>query len=207
METKKMNEKESLELIAQMIQQTKQRISKSWGFSFLLAGYSTAIVAIAIYTLNYIASNQWWNLGWALLFLLWPIGVYLDKKYKPDVITYIDAIVNKVWSVINIVMTSTFFVVMALIPIGMILFGISGSVSGYTMMPLVVLFLGIGVSITGAIIKERAITYLPLIGIAIAVYMLVSRDYQNTYLYFGLSLLPIIIIPGHILNRKARKQC
>ena len=41
MEERKLNEKESLELIAQMIQNTKNRMETNCGMPFLLWGYTT----------------------------------------------------------------------------------------------------------------------------------------------------------------------
>lgn len=41
MEERKLNEKESLELIAQMIQNTKNRLETNCGMPFLFWGYTT----------------------------------------------------------------------------------------------------------------------------------------------------------------------
>ena len=49
MEEQKMNEKESLELIAQMIRVTKQSIGSGSGNKFLMYGYTAAILSIVIY--------------------------------------------------------------------------------------------------------------------------------------------------------------
>ena len=53
MEEQKMNEKESLELIAQMIRVTKQSIGSGSGNKFLMYGYTAAILSIVIYALVY----------------------------------------------------------------------------------------------------------------------------------------------------------
>ena len=53
MEEQKMNEKESLELIAQMIRVTKQSIGSGCGNKFLMYGYTAAILSIVIYALVY----------------------------------------------------------------------------------------------------------------------------------------------------------
>ena len=47
MEEQKMNEKESLELIAQMIRVTKQSIGSGCGNKFLMYGYTAAIANAA----------------------------------------------------------------------------------------------------------------------------------------------------------------
>ncbi len=46
MEERKLNEKESLELIAQMIQNTKNRLETNCGMPFLFWGYTTLFVSL-----------------------------------------------------------------------------------------------------------------------------------------------------------------
>lgn len=49
MEERKLNEKESLELIAQMIQNTKNRLETNCGMPFLFWGYTTLFVSLLIW--------------------------------------------------------------------------------------------------------------------------------------------------------------
>ena len=51
MEEKKFTEKESLELISQMIQATRKNLVKGQGNYFIIYGYTAAILSIIIYTL------------------------------------------------------------------------------------------------------------------------------------------------------------
>lgn len=51
MEERKLNEKESLELIAQMIQNTKNRLETNCGMPFLFWGYTTLFVSLLIWYL------------------------------------------------------------------------------------------------------------------------------------------------------------
>ena len=46
-----LNEKESLELIAQMIQNTKSRMTRNSGAPFLIWGYTTIIVSLLVWFL------------------------------------------------------------------------------------------------------------------------------------------------------------
>ena len=50
MEEKKFTEKESLELISQMIQATRKNLVKGQGNYFIIYGYTAAILSIIIYT-------------------------------------------------------------------------------------------------------------------------------------------------------------
>ena len=53
MEEKKFIEKESLELISQMIQATRKNLVKGQGNYFIIYGYTAAILSIIIYTLPF----------------------------------------------------------------------------------------------------------------------------------------------------------
>ena len=64
MEEQKMNEKESLEFIAQMIRVTKQSIGSGSGNKFLMYGYTAAILSIVIYALVYFTGNSAWSWPW-----------------------------------------------------------------------------------------------------------------------------------------------
>ena len=61
MEDKKLNEQESLALIAQMIQNSKKGLVVGSGNSFLFWGYLTLAVSIAIFVLLYFTGSQSWK--------------------------------------------------------------------------------------------------------------------------------------------------
>ncbi len=80
------------------------------------------------------------------------------------------------------------------------------------MLPLSLLYCGLGVSINGIILREKWMIYSPVLAFILVVYMLMALINQGPvtvlwHLYFGLSFVVMMIIPGHILNNKARKQC
>ena len=52
----------------------------------------------------------------------------------------------------------------------------------------------------------------PLVGFCFAIYMLMAYTLHQSvtidwYLYFGLSFVVMMVLPGHYLNRKARNVC
>ncbi len=80
------------------------------------------------------------------------------------------------------------------------------------MLPLSLLYAGIGTSITGVITNMKVLIYTPLLAFFIGLYMLVVlvSDGNSTvywHLYFGIAILFMMIIPGHIINRNSRQQC
>ena len=204
MEEQKMNEKESLELIAQMIRVTKQSIGSGSGNKFLMYGYTAAILSIVIYALVYFTGNSAWSAGWFLMFLPFLVSSVREKRNRPKVVTYTDRMINETWRVIGALFVLT---VLTMIVLG----GVIGRVNFGLMMPLALLYCGMGTSITGLVIKESSLTYFPLLALVTAIYMFMTMPSLHTpmvwQLYFGGSFVVVMIVPGHILNAKCKKIC
>ena len=79
MEERKLNEKESLELIAQMIQNTKNRLETNCGMPFLFWGYTTLFVSLLVWFLVVTTGN---------LLLAIPIGSYSLSSQEQDLPLY-----------------------------------------------------------------------------------------------------------------------
>ena len=60
MEEKKLNEKESLELITQMIRQSRKNIGTGSGNRFLLYGYLAVVLAVVVFALVSITGSSVW---------------------------------------------------------------------------------------------------------------------------------------------------
>lgn len=206
MEDKKLNEKESLALITQMINSSKENMEIGQGNIMLIYGYFTTVLSIVLFVLISLTHNFIWSWGWMLMFVIWPIMSYRQRQRPPKVVTYTDKVISKVWQVMGWMFIVTF------LTIGIIEFSFARYIDFILMLPLSLIYCGIGVSITGIIIQERWMTYTPQIAFIIAIYMLTmlmigEKATTLWYLYFGLSFVFMMIIPGHIVNNKAQKQC
>lgn len=206
MEDKKLNEKESLALITQMINSSKENMEIGQGNIMLIYGYFTTALSIVLFVLISLTHNFIWSWGWMLMFVIWPIMSYRQRQKPPKVVTYTDKVISKVWQVMGWMFIVTF------LTIGIIEFSFARYIDFILMLPLSLIYCGIGVSITGIIIQERWMTYTPQIAFIIAIYMLTmlmigEKATTLWYLYFGLSFVFMMIIPGHIVNNKAKKQC
>ena len=206
MEDKKLNEKESLALITQMINSSKKNMEFGQGNIMLIYGYFTTALSIVLFVLISLTHNFIWSWGWMLMFVIWPIMSYRQRQRPPKVVTYTDKVISKVWQVMGWMFIVTF------LTIGIIEFSFARYIDFILMLPLSLIYCGIGVSITGIIIQERWMTYTPQIAFIIAIYMLTmlmigEKATTLWYLYFGLSFVFMMIIPGHIVNNKAKKQC
>lgn len=130
----------------------------------------------------------------------------LNHRKRPTVMTYINKVIDHVWYA----MGSMFIVTFAVILFISFIHGRYNSLD--LMMPLSAIYVGIGVTITGIIIQNKWIAYLPFVGIGLGLYMLTAL-YLNIlpniswHLMFGLSFIIMMAIPGHILKRKEKEAC
>ena len=95
MEERKLNEKESLELIAQMIQNTKKRLETNCGMPFLFWGYTTLFVSLLVWFLVVTTGNYYWQYLWFLLPIIAGTGSYLStRNQQPGIKTHLDKVIN-----------------------------------------------------------------------------------------------------------------
>lgn len=206
MEEKRLTEKESLELITQMIHSSKQNMEVGNGNQFLYWGYCTAGLSIALFVLITLTHSFIWTWGWMFLFGVWPLIAYKKRQKPAAVVTYTDKVINQVWRVLGWMFAFTF------ITSGVIEILLYRQADFIIMLPLSLLYCSLGVSITGIIIQERWMIYSPIVAFVFCIYMLTMLIHDESvtllwYLYFGLSFVIMMIIPGHILNHKAKQAC
>jgi len=205
MEEKTLNEKESLALISQMIEQSKRNIEVGRGNVLLYWGYFTFALSVAINAIVTITQNGYWSFGWFLMFVFWGFMSYKRRNSKPKIITYTDKAIRQVWTVLG------FMFILSTIVLTVFSYIFSFHVFNL-MMPLSLLYCGLGISIMGIILEEPWLTYTPLLSFIATFYMLsmlvAGRPLCNWWnLLFGFSFALMYIIPGHILNHKVRKSC
>jgi hypothetical protein len=191
MEDKQLTEKESLDLIARMIENTRDRITKNAGGPFLIWGYITIAVALSTWFAISSTHNNWWNILWFLIPLLGsPITYFTAKKKEKMVRTFVDRVIGGVWMVFGI--TILLVAVMAFFVRLPILF-------------LVPLMMSMAVTQTGLITKFR-IAIISGFFCLLGSFSLLFVTGLNQILIFAALYVVGMIIPGHLLNRKAKKQ-
>ena len=153
----------------------------------------------------YFTANNVWAALWFLMFVPNVIICVQNKKDKPHVVTYMDKAIANTWLVIGALFSLT---IVAIIVLGLCV----GLINFALMLPLSLIYAGIGTSITGIIMNEKVLVYTPLLSFLIAIYMLLALSIHNAdttywHLYFGIAFVLMMIIPGHVINRKSIKQC
>ena len=200
MEERKLNEKESLELIAQMIQNSKKNLQVGRGNQFILWGWLGAITSLVVMGMLMWTKNPAWNWLWfAIPVIGWPLMMWQMKKEEKPVVTFTDKVLKAVWmSIGSIGMLGTFL--MAIYAKNMML-----------MLPGVSILIAIGVFITGAILDDRALktrTFgaLLLIMMASCHIVFMQDDFYWYYITFSLGFIVMLVMPGYHLNKEAKKH-
>ncbi len=199
------SEKDSLELISQMLRQTKRNMEVGSGNIFLYYGYSAFIISIVVFVVVYFTANQVWAALWFLMFVPNIVIQIKNRKERPPVVTYMDKAIANTWSVIGAMFMLT---IIAIIVFGFYI----GFCNFALMLPLSLLYAGIGTAITGVIMNVKVLIYAPLMAFFVGIYMLavlVSTNEATVFwhLYFGLAFIFMMIIPGHVINRISKQQC
>lgn len=192
MEERSLNEKESLELITQMIQNTKNRMQDNCGIPFLIWGYTTVFVSLFVWFLVTTTQNYYWQYLWFLLPIIGGTGTYLSvRNQQPAVKTHLDKVINYIWLVF-----------------GMAGFLVSLLAMFFWKLPvlfIVLLLMGMGTTLTGLVIGYKTVIICGVLGALSSIGCLFYQDF-NQILIFAPVFVFMMVIPGHVLNHAARKQ-
>ncbi|WP_300703885.1 hypothetical protein [Bacteroides sp.] len=192
MDNKKMNEKESLELITQMIQNTKFRMARNAGVPFLVWGYMTVGLTLLVWLLLTETGNYNWQFLWFLLpAVAFPATLWSQRKNQKMAKSYIDRILGYVWTV----------------------FGLSGFLISctsifYWSLPIlfiILLMMGMGTALTGLIVNMKVVTIGGTLGALSSLGCLYVDKFEQI-LIFAFAFIFMMIIPGHYLNRVAKEN-
>ncbi len=204
METK-FNEKDSLELITQMIENTKNNFSRNMGNHFIVWGITTIATALIVLIALKLSSFN------PLIHWLWflnPIAaVLITSRFKKQEVvkTKIDSLVSKLFA--NIL---TICCLIPLIIVG-ITFGLDNpsplSYGSLILIPFLEIFVvSIGIAISGSIIDFRALRIGGMVGVIISFSMILPINIELYITIFAVWSLVTMVIPGVKLNLYAKRK-
>lgn len=212
MEDKKLTPTDSMELITSMIAATRRRLSKGDGNMLLFWGYLCVIVAITANVCSYFQfamgidlpispSLLWWAIP--IIGIPYTIAVNRKNNHSRNVVSYTDKISTSLWEYV-------LWLAVAAIAIGLFFF-ISGFQVWYVIELFMFFIIGMATSVQGIIIKEKSLIYggafSVICGGFLVAGVLAGAYWLQMYssLLFIISFIVMMIIPGHILNHKAKK--
>ena len=205
MQNKTFSEAQSLELITSMIQDSRARLARNSGTTFLIWVYTTVAISILNYILIQYDIKCWW-LWWLIPLIGWA-GMMIWGKHDNGAKNYIDRVISIIWSVIGV---SFLWIMFAFVYYhAPILF-------------LVILMAGMGTTMTGFVIRDRATQIGGILAMASSILFplkhwlmirfvdlndiaLQSEWMSSDFLLFSAIFLFMMVIPGHILNHKYNK--
>lgn len=104
MKDTELNEKESLELIARMIRNTRRNLDTGSGNSFLVWGYVGVLVTLTVWAGVTFTGNSTWMWGfWGIPVVGYLLMFLLLRKRQKNVKFYLDKILERVWGVFGMV--------------------------------------------------------------------------------------------------------
>ena len=191
-EKEDLNERESLELITRMIQNTKCRMAENAGMPFLLWGYMTVAVSLLVWFMLKQTGNADCNYLWFLLPLVAFHGtLWSGRKLKKMVRTYVDRIIGYVWTVFGL---SAFLLSCV-------------AVFGWDIPILftILLLMGMGTALTGLIVGMKVVTVGGVLGALLSLGCFFIPGISQM-LFFALAFVFMMVIPGHMMNRVASRN-
>lgn len=205
MNEQSLNERESLELIARTIRQGSKAIEPGSGNILLCYGYLALAISLLIYALNYCCDHPIWNGLWLLMLSPYICQKVRNARHPKDYTTYMETTFERIGSLMGLFCWTTLICILIA---GML----TGCYNFFLMRPLCLIYLSMGISLIGMLLHVRAMILMPMVGLMAAVYMLAPLSFgaytdNRTYLIYGMTMLFVLIIPGHVLNKKSQDQC
>ncbi|NDV69369.1 hypothetical protein [Dysgonomonas sp. 25] len=204
---KNFNEQDSLRLIDEMIAQTRNNIRIGSANSMIFCGYYTAAVALLNVLLFHLLPNPYLSFWvWALTIPMAIIArIIASKQDKRSIVrTHIDRIVAKIWQGY----TFSVFILLGCIYLAVFIF----EVKTFTLiiMPSILALTGLAEYATGIATNFKPFVrgaFIFWLGALLSVLLFfVAKQLDFQFIILAICMVTGFIIPGHILNRKAKEH-
>lgn len=203
METKTnaLDPQRSLELIADMVANSRRRLERHIGTPLLVWGSIITVTTLVVWRLLSATGNPLWNLLWlAIPVIGWPLDTLTRRRYdaEPTARTWFDGILSGLWRLFGGVAIG-----LGCIAIALPLLDITTPI--LPIVPLLILLLGFTNAATGLLLRNRPVLVIGILtAIPGAAGAFAIAGYDVLLLFAGIAGLNVIV-PGWLLNRRARK--
>ncbi len=205
MNERQLNEKESLELITRMMQNTKMNLEAGAGNVYIILGISTLFATFIAGALLYVTHNPLSFCAWLLIPIISLLWIKRASSDRAKISTKIDKMINKLWinmSFITLLLPLAFYILAQRPDENFI-------ISGYKLMNLIpfaeMLLVSIGLVVNAIIIEFKPLRIGGLVGAILSLFMLCDSLYIHIYI-FGVWAIAAMIIPGIKLNHYIKSQ-
>ena len=203
MEERKITEAESIEIITSMISRTKDRLVKGSGNILLMWGYLivavTALIWVLLVTTNNPAVNWLWFLIWIIGGIATPIMAKKERVASGSK-SYTDKLTSQMWSVVG------------LTGIALPRFPVIGGKDSWSMMfAFALIIVPMAEIMQGLVIKEISLIAGGSIGLLTGIFTTCCISAHVALMaswfmpLFIIAFAAMMIVPGHILNSKAKR--
>ena len=204
MEKQNFDAEKSLELISQMISQSKQNLNRGSFNSWIGWGVFTTILGLVIYGVVMATGVHQWYYLWFFEFAYAIYDCKLNEQKEGDVKSHIDKAIVGIWQALGwlyiltpVVLTFAAIYLQHYYAFNMI-------------MPLVLIYTIVGVAFTGVILREKWIVAIPIVGVLSPLYMIAvvsSQQFEHwQVLLFVATFFVVMVVPGLILNYKCKSK-
>lgn len=206
MEEKKINEKESIEIITSMIARTKERYMLGDGNIMLMWGYVTLCVSLVIWILLSVTHNPAVNWLWYLIWIIGGIATPVMAKreaVKKGVKTYIDSIISRLWIMVGYAAILSTIGCLAL-------FFMAHADAWAAMFIFALIIVSFAEIANGIVLNEKSLVIGGAIGLAAGIFVTCCIAARISLIatwimpIFIIAFVCMMIIPGHIINYKAK---
>lgn len=194
MEERKISEKESIELISRMIRNTQRKMEQGAGTPMLIWGLATVVTTLTIWIIIRLTHNYYWNYLWFAIPVIGCIGMLLRKKQPKGVRTYIDKMIAYIWLVLG----GTGFILSCL--------SILNIMWPFPILFVIILIMGMGTVLTGLVTEFKPFIIGGIIGMLLGIIQYLTKNYDVEMLTFAVAFFIMMVVPGFILNYRAKKH-
>ena len=195
----------SLRLIAETIERSRRTIAKNSGKPLILWGVLVTLFSIIIWGLWTKTGSPAWNLLWfamSIIGFVCMLTLFRNREKVPE--TEVSRTLGKIWMWFGIFATGFFALVWVAWGIRS-LAGIEGPFSVDLTM-IILLMMGLGGTLSGAILKNKVITAFAVVASALSALFLMIMPAGSPIRILTFAILGVfaLIIPGIILQKQAR---
>lgn len=181
--------KESLEIIARMMNDTRLNVMRNSYAPLLVWGWVSFGVSMLIYWARVLTGRPYWDFAWFLIPL---IGMPLLQYVRPKSIgmpTAISRSLGNIWKMLTILT---------------VIFSVSSFIVTFNVLSVILLILAIGSFITGELIGFPFLKYSSIPG-----FMLAASLWWVTGIFqiviFGIAMVIMMIIPAYRIKQELKR--